>query len=162
MIQYSGDKKVQLALFNHLIQNFEQDSFNLINIQITQEALAYILDKVKPICSLDFVGYLFPIYQRKNIKVNGMLDLYGNVRIYSGIENQQISSKLLKKVLKKLLKTNFIILSIEPFPEFESYYNVPIDPERTVFIDKPIFKNYLTEEQLEEMRKLYDQLEAET
>lgn len=50
-------------------------------------------------------------------------------------------------------------LTIEPFPEFDSFYTIPIDPEKTTFIDQPIFKNYLTEDQLEDMRKLYEDFE---
>lgn len=96
-------------------------------------------------CSLDFVGYLFPIHRKYNI--NGMVDLFANLRVFSDNPDEKpINKKQYKKVIKHLLKTNFIYLTIDPFPEFDSLYTVPIDPEKTTFIDQPIFKNYLTED----------------
>lgn len=161
MIKYNGDKQGQLKLFKKLIDDFSANQFDVVNIKITPDALNYIIANVKPVCSLDFVGYLFPIYTKKSFQINGILDLFGNIRLYSGTEGQPLSEKLAKKVIKKLLKISFIELTIDPFPEFDSYYTVPIDPENTLFIDKPIFKNYLTEEQLDKMRDLYEYLEVE-
>lgn len=50
-------------------------------MKITLGGLAFILDTTRPVCSLDFVGYLFPI--NRNYGVNGMLDLQGNLKLFS-------------------------------------------------------------------------------
>lgn len=152
--KYNGNKKQQLKLFELLTSSNTENNSGIL-IKIAEPGLIFILTTTKPICSLDFVGYIFPIHTR--YQVSGMLDLYGNVNLFSTNPNKQlIQPKILYKILKHLLKISFIQLIIEPFPEFDSYYNVPIDSENTRFIDEPIFKDYLTENQLTEMRKLYE------
>ena len=105
---------------------------------LTDAALDWLLETQKPICSSDFIGYIFTISNRSGVA--GSVDIFGNIRLFSTKKNQQVlSEKKACKHIKKLLDTNFLELDIEPFPEFSKKFNLPIDPTKTVFIEEPLF-----------------------
>lgn len=122
-----------------------------VDLKITSLAMDFLYNKAQPVCSLDFVGYIFIVDQKKQI--NGMVDLFGNFGIFSqNPKDPVISEKLENKILQHMLDTYFLEFVIEPFPEFSSQYNLQIDPDRTQFIAEPLFKNFLPDDILEEMK----------
>ena len=154
------DKREQLKLLKQLFRPQNEQNRSFIELRLHPRAIQFVIESgiATSICSLDFAGYLFPIHGR--YKVNGMLDIFGNFGLYSINKKKPIISKRIeRKVLKHLIKTNFLYLTIEPFPEFSFCHNIPLDLETTQFVDVPIFTNKLSEEQLNEMMKLYAEIE---
>lgn len=117
------------------------------DLVLTERAVHWVSDNIKPICSTDFIGYIFDmndiLYPLKKYKnpVGFAVDWKGHFRIYSKDPKHPILSNFkAKRFLKKLFKLKFLERTMVPFPEFDVRYNIPVDSDSTTFIEEPLFQ----------------------
>ena len=111
-------------------------------VVLTEDAIDWVVRRGRPVCATDFIGYLFELkYLYKSMrKLGGALDVFGGFMLYSLDEkNPSLTDKKAIKIYKKLIKLGFLKVQEEsPFEEFESF-NVPMDSEKTIFAEQPMF-----------------------
>lgn len=58
---------------------------NIDDIVLTEDALDWVKRRGRPVCSTDFIGYLFELgYLYKRFKkIGGAIDVFGRFRVYS-------------------------------------------------------------------------------
>lgn len=111
---------------------------------LSDKAVQWLAEAVRPLMSTDFVGYIFTLRPKFNVTV--AVPVVGKLMLLSEDPKKPILSKrLFIKVLKYLAKVGFIIQrpKNEPFEEFASYNNIPFNCEKAVIL--PV--NILSEEQ---------------
>lgn len=100
------------------------------DLVLTEKAVSWVTTYIKPICSTDFIGYIFDmndiLYPKICKNAPGFaVDWNGQVRIFSKDPRKPVlSRRLAKKWIMKLYKLNFLERVIIPFPEFDSRCNL--------------------------------------
>ena len=114
-------------------------------VTLTQQAIQWVVDTCTPICSTDFIGYLFELgmVSKRYKKLGGALDVFGGFMIFSLDEkNPHIDNKKVMRIYNHLFDIDFLVIQEScPFEEFDEVLcgDVPIDYETTQFIEEPIF-----------------------
>lgn len=146
----------QQKLIYESLKNGVKPQHKIVDLKMTESAIHHVINTLgTPVCGLDFVGYMFPIHYRW--KINGMLDILGNFGLYSADAKKPVISKFKEKqVIKHLLKIKFLHYIIEPFPEFNIAYNVPINLSKAKVVEGFIFTNY-SQESVQDAQKKMDE-----
>lgn len=126
-----------------MMNNFDVDKIK--NVVLTDDAIQWVIDRGRPICATDFIGYLFELkYLYKSMKkLGGALDVFGGFMLYSMNEKKPtIKDKKAIKIYKRLIKDGFLKFDDkedQPFPEFCSCTEIYISSDRATFIEQPLF-----------------------
>lgn len=104
---------------------------------ITETALAWLQKTHQPFCFTDFMGYIFVLDVKKSVAAS--IDVFGDIKIFSCDKNRMLSIKKVQKYIKKLVKSNFLEIGYEPFPEFSNRKNIKINPAKVIFMEEPLF-----------------------
>ena len=123
---------------------------NIQDLLPTDYAIEYIEEFSTQVCATDFIGYLFDLkcLGHRGFKgVGGAIDTFGKFRIYS-LNKKQIKNKRAIKIYKRLLKLGFLEFPNEPFPEFTKRQNINLNPEKSFFIEEPLFRYAQKEDSL--------------
>ena len=102
---------------------------------VSDTALKWLINHGTPVCSSDYIGYLFRAFP----KVNGRVDENGTIDFYR-IDKKPVTQKERNKYISKLIQTGFLYWGVEPFPEFSDKKHLPLDPSKTVFMEETLFK----------------------
>ena len=139
---------------NCIIKNIQNKDCPF-ELKVSENAINFLNKSSTQVCSIDFVGYLFSIHDKW--KIGGMVDLFGNFAMYStDPKNPKVTKRMEKKIINYLIKTNFLILIIDPFPEFNTTYNLSLDLNKVQFIDQFLFYDYLSPEQMQQMKSEFE------
>lgn len=105
---------------------------------LTDSAVFFLETFGKGVISKDFVGFVVNLNPRFDALL--LITLKGIFRPFPTSPKKPLSIRLYKKIYKKLRKTGFIREGcMDPFPDFEPYSNMRLNPYRTLLINDYIF-----------------------
>lgn len=108
---------------------------------LTQKAVDYLSIFGKGVISKDFIGYMVDL--RPKFSALLLITLSGKFRPFPIEGGKNLPVRVYKKVYKHLQKIGFIEEGYyHPFPEFEEYSNMKLNPTNTIVIDDSIFKEH--------------------
>ena len=103
---------------------------------LSDRAIEFLQNNGAPVCSNDFIGYLFRVYADKDIF--GRVTNEGEVSFYRA-DKKPVGKTEYNKHLAELLRTGFIQYDVDVFPEFSNKKNIPMNPQKTLFIEETLF-----------------------
>lgn len=105
---------------------------------LTEGAVFFLENFGKGVISKDFAGFIVTLRPKFNAIL--LITLKGVFRPFPINSKKSLPVRVYKRIYKTLRKTQFIREGcMDPFPEFESYSNLKLDPHRTLIIDDYIF-----------------------
>ena len=105
---------------------------------LTETALVYIKTLCRGVIAKDFTGFMIDL--RPKYPAIVLITLNGKFRAFSTSPKKGLSEKLYKKINKWLGRVNFIREGYyDPFPEYEEYSNLKLNPLTTIQYNDNIF-----------------------
>ena len=106
-------------------------------LQLSDYAIKFLYREAQPVFAEDFIGYITRYSAKSNIGLG--VDLTGHVYIFS-LTKKPFSEKKVNRIIKRLIRTNFLEYGIEPFPEFSEKFNLQFDIYSATIVDGPCFR----------------------
>lgn len=105
---------------------------------LSDYAIFYLQAFGKGVIAKDFIGYIFNLKPKFDVII--LITLKGNFRLFSINPKKVLNKKLYKKVYKYLRKKGFTREGYnDPFPDFEPYANLKLNPFNVMVIKDKIF-----------------------
>lgn len=113
----------------------------LESMRLTEAAVDFVCNNIRPICCTDFTGYLidfallFPkIYKKRQYCIAISTD--GQFQLFPLTAKKKLTNRKRNKFIQLLYLTNFIsAIGNEPFLEFSTRINLPINFEKVQIIE---------------------------
>ena len=108
---------------------------------LTKRAVDYLSIFGRGVISKDFTGYVVDLRPRFSALL--LITLNGKFRPFQIEGGKNLPVRVYKKIYKHLERIGFIEEGYyHPFPEFEEYSNMKLDPAHTIVVNDSIFKEH--------------------
>lgn len=106
-------------------------------LHLTDFAIQFLYNEAAPIVAHDFIGYITKYSTHSNVGIG--VTISGDILVFS-MTSKPLSARKITRILNKLIKKQFLEISIEPFPEFSEKFNLQFDLSKAFILDGPYFR----------------------